>query len=74
MVMIGVSEYSTSYLTLEGKQLIENAILYLLGIDAPTGIEDVAHSKHNHKYLYDGKLFIETSGVVYDATGRRMAR
>ncbi len=75
MVMIGVSEYSTSYLTSEGKQLIENAILYLLGIDAPTGIEDVANSNPvNHKYLYNGKLFIETSGAVYDATGRRMAR
>ena len=73
--MIGVSEYSTSFLTQEGKQLIENAILYLLNIDRPQSVDEVInHKSSNRKFLYDGKLFIEASGVVYDATGRRMAR
>jgi hypothetical protein len=75
LVLIGVSEYSTSFLTQEGKQLIENAILYLLGIDRPQSVDEVLnHKSSNRKFLYDGKLFIEASGVVYDATGRRMAR
>ncbi len=75
LVMIGVSEYSTSFLTQEGKQLIENAILYLLNIDRPQSVDEVInHKSSNRKFLYDGKLFIEASGVVYDATGRRMAR
>ena len=75
LVMIGVSEYSTSYLTQEGKQLIENAILYLLGVNMPQGIEDVINrSSANHKFLYNGKLYIEASGVVYDATGCRVER
>ena len=75
MVMIGVSEYSTSYLTQEGKQLIENAILYLLGVNMPQGIEDVLHHPSaNHKFIYNGKLYIEASGVVYNATGCRVER
>lgn len=74
MVMIGVSEYSTTDLTQEGMQLIENAILYLLDIDIPAGVENQKSQITNHKYIQHGKLFIEASGAVYDATGRRMAR
>jgi hypothetical protein len=72
-IMIGVSEYSTANLTDQGKQLIENAILYLLGIDMATGLEQsIHHPSSNRKYLYDGKLFIEAGGALYDATGRRV--
>lgn len=74
MVMIGVSEYSTSYLTAQGKQLIENAIRYLLGMDFPEGIENLSSENIYHKYIQNGKLYIEACGVLYDATGRRVAR
>lgn len=74
IVMIGVSEYSTSALTYEGKQLIENAILYLMGIQMPQGIGNQQAEINNHKYIQDGKLFIQAGGYVYDVTGRRIAR
>ena len=74
MVMIGVSEYSTLYLTEQAKQLIENAILYLLSVDTPQGTEEIHHSSATHKFLHNGKLYMEASGVVYDAAGRRVAR
>ena len=73
MVMIGVSEYSTAHLTQQGKQLIENAILYLLGVDMPTGLEHITNQKskiENRKYLHNGQLFIQSGEAVYDATGR----
>ena len=73
LIMIGVSEYSTAYLTQDGKKLIENAILYQLGINMPTGIERSAirnQKSEIHKYIKDGKLFIQTSEAVYNATGR----
>jgi hypothetical protein len=71
MVMIGVSEYSTAFLTQQGKQLIENAILYLLDITMPTGLEQTANRKSlNRKFIHDGQLFIQLGETVYDATGR----
>jgi hypothetical protein len=71
MVMIGVSEYSTAYLTQEGKQLIENAILYLTGVNMPTGMEQTENSQSlNHKFIYDGQLYIQSGTQVYDLTGR----
>ena len=74
IIMIGVSEYSTAYLTLDGKKLIENAILYRLGITMPaTGIEEIVNSKSsNRKYIYDGQLFIQVGDAVFDARGARM--
>ena len=70
-IMIGVSEYSTAFLTTEGKKLIENAILYQLGIDMPAAINQIVNRKSlNRKYLYDGNLFIQTGDAVYDTTGR----
>lgn len=73
-IMIGVSEYSTANLTTEGKQLIENAILLLLGIDMPESISNQHSEIRNKKYIQDGKLFIEANSVMYDATGRRINR
>ena len=52
--MIGVSEYSTAYLTNEGKRLIENAICYLLGIENthPQGIDDAeANSSRGGSFI-----------------------
>ena len=74
IIMIGVSEYSTAYLTQDGKKLIENAILYRLGITMPvTGFEQIVNSKSsNRKYIYDGQLFIQVGDAVYSAMGRRI--
>lgn len=70
MIMIGVSEYSTAYLTEQGKQLIENAILYLLGIHMPEGLDQHPATTTYHKYIQDGKLYIQAGSTLYDATGR----
>ena len=74
MIMIGVSEYSTTYLTIDGKKLIENAILYQLGISMPTGVEQIKVNRQslNRKYLYDGQLFIQVGDAVYHVDGRRV--
>ena len=74
MIMIGVSEYSTLYLTADAKHLIENAILYLLGLDIPT--ETIKNAEHptGHsasKFIHNGQLFIRSGEAVYDCTGRR---
>ena len=71
MIMIGVSEYSTTYLSADGKKLIENAILYQLGISMPTGLEQTANRKSlNRKFIHDGQLYIQAGSALYDATGR----
>lgn len=72
LVMIGVSEYSTAYLTEQGKRLIENAILYLLGVERPEGIETIEKNTPNRKYIHNGKLFIQVDETTYDAFGQRV--
>ncbi len=77
MYMIGVSEYSTIYLTTDGKRLIENAICLLLGIqnNHPQSIEQIVNrNSSNHKFIKDGKLYIQAGGMLFDATGRRISR
>lgn len=74
LVMIGVSEYSTADLTTDGKQLIENAILYLLGVEIPTGIKNDKSPITNHKFIQDGQLFIQTGNAVYNVAGQRIIR
>ena len=75
MIMIGVSEYSTTYLTIDGKKLIENAILYQLGISMPTGIGQIVNRQSsNRKYLQDGQLFIQAGSTLYNAAGQRISR
>ena len=71
-IMIGVSEYSTVYLTDDAKQLIENAILYLLGIEMPTDLTNHKSQITNRKYIQNGQLFIQTGDRTYDALGRRV--
>ena len=73
-IMIGISEYSTAYLTQEAKQLIENAILLQLGISMPTtGIETIVNRKSsNRKFINNGQLFIEAGEQIYDARGTRV--
>ena len=74
IIMIGVSEYSTAYLTTDGKQLVENAILYQLGIDIPTNYETTKSHTINHKFIHNGVLYIQTGDAVYDTFGRRTDR
>ena len=77
MYMIGVSEYSTIYLTTDGKRLIENAICLLLGIqnNHPQGIEQIVNrNSSNQKFINNGQLFIQAGDAVYDVTGRRIKR
>jgi hypothetical protein len=72
--MIGVSEYSTTFLTTDGKRLIENAICLLLGItnNHPQDITIVNRQSSNRKFIYDGKLFIQAGDLYFDVTGRRV--
>ena len=72
MIMIGVSEYSTEFLTTQGKQLIENAICYLLHVQIPQGTESAAYPAEPHKYILHGTLYIQKGDRVYDSTGRRV--
>lgn len=74
LIMIGVSEYSTAYLTYNGKKLIENAILLQLGINMPSGVENQKSEIINHKFIKDGQLYIQAGDAVYDITGRRTNR
>jgi hypothetical protein len=73
-IMIGVSEYSSAYLTDDAKRLIENAILLQLGVSMPESIENQKSQINNQKYLKDGQLFIQAGDAVYDVTGRRVMR
>ena len=74
IIMIGVSEYSTAHLTQDGKQLIENAILYQLGIQMPTPPEDTEQiitepSPVIRKVLRDGVLYILRGDQEYTILG-----
>ena len=77
MYMIGVSEYSTAYITTDGKRLIENAICLLSGIvnNHPQGMDEtINHQSSNRKFIYEGKLFIQAGDLYFDVTGRRIHR
>ena len=73
-IMIGVSEYSTAYLSNDGKKLIENAILLQLGVSMPQAIENQKSQIKNQKFINNGQLFIQAGDAVYDVTGRRIKR
>ena len=75
LIMIGVSEYSTAFLSEDGKRLIENAICLLAGITErqPQGVEQTEthpSSTINHKFLYEGQLYIQSGYRIFDITGR----
>ena len=75
MLMIGVSEYSTAFLSEDGKHLIENAICYLLGIENKHTVEtldNTALTQQAKKYLRNGQLFIHCGDQVFDCTGKRI--
>lgn len=71
MLMIGVSEYSTSQLSEQGKQLILNAMYYLLGMrtrEPLSGIEQPAAEKAK-KIMREGRIYIEKDGRLYNILG-----
>ncbi len=75
LIMIGVSEYSTAFLSEDGKRLIENAICLLAGITErqPQGVEQTdtyPSTTINHKFLYEGQLYIQSGYRIFDITGR----
>ena len=70
MVMIGVSEYSTASLSDEGKRLIENAILYLLHMEIPTGLPTQNAQVTYLKYIQNGTLYIQVGEQIFDHLGR----
>ena len=73
LLMLGISEYSTSNLTDAGVRLVENAVYYLLGLDIPLSLGSVKEtSTPARKYLLDGQLIIERDGVRYTLTGQRL--
>ena len=73
MLMIGISEYSTAYLTHAGKRLIENAICYLLGITIPTNTEHInAEQTIASKYIHNGQIYIAINNQLYTITGQKI--
>lgn len=73
MLMIGVSEYSTAYLTHAGKRLIENAICYLLGMAIPTHTEHInAEQPIARKYIHNGQIYIAINNQLYTITGQKI--
>jgi hypothetical protein len=72
MIMIGVSEYSTAYLTEQGKQLIENAILLQLGVQMPTEAisQQAEETTAPQKILQNGRIMILRNGKIYSLSGQ----
>lgn len=72
MIMIGVSEYSTAYLTEQGKQLIENAILLQLGVQMPTEAigQQAEETTAPQKILQNGRIMILRNGKIYSISGQ----
>ncbi len=74
MLMIGLSEYSTSYLTSEALHLIENSMYYLLDMPIPTDIEQVTTNRMNgiEKRITPQGLVLIHQGKVYSVIGQRI--
>ena len=76
MMMIGVSEYSTTYLSEDGKRLIENAICYLLGIEPSTATGTITDGISSHRKILtpDGQIHISTPEGIFSLTGQRIEK
>ncbi len=74
LVMIGLSEYSTAYLTQDGLRLVENAVYYLLGKTTPdrtTGVvSPEVNSTQAKKILTPAGIRILRSGRMYTLMGQ----
>ena len=67
MVMIGVSEYSTAALTGTGLQVIENAVIYLLGLPHSGETTDLVHPDITPQ----ARKILTPQGVVIVRDGKR---
>ncbi len=63
-LMIGVSEYSTANLTTDGLILIDNAVLYLLGLLNHTGITETVKNEYTIIQHTDG-IEVKSTGSVH---------
>ncbi len=75
MVMIGVSEYSTASLTETGLQVIENAVIYLLGLPHSGETTDLVHpdiTPQARKILTPQGMVIVRDGKRYTILGNNM--
>ncbi|MBQ2540897.1 MAG: hypothetical protein II551_04530 [Paludibacteraceae bacterium] len=76
MLMIGLSEYSTVYLTDQGKQLVLNAILYQLGIEPSSKTDDTTSPRQQvsetRKILQEGQIYILRNNLRYTPAGIRV--
>ena len=80
LIMIGVSEYSTAFLTYNGKRLIENAICLQLGIpnthegdeESVTVTEDNYRRLKGEKFIQNGCLYIRIGEQIFDITGNKI--
>ena len=73
LLMLGISEYSTTNLTQAGLRLVENAIYYLLDLDIPLSLEAApAASQRAQKLWLDGQLIIIRDGLRYSVTGQHL--
>lgn len=77
LIMFGVSEYSTTQLTDNGLQLIENCLCYLLGLPLTQGsssdnteLESVPANTNVEKVFREGCLYIQRNGILYSITGQ----
>ena len=79
LVTIGISEYSTIYLTDEALQLLENAVYYLLSIPLPQGptqgitIDQQPHPTVRKVYTQQGIRLI-IGDKTYDLLGRAIGK
>ena len=72
--MIGLSEYSTAYLTQDGLRLVENAVYYLLGKTTPDRSTEMVSpevdSTQAKKILTPTGIRILRGGQMYTLMGQ----
>lgn len=75
VIMMGLSEYSMADISENGKQLVRNAIYYLLDEYPATTIRPTQTSTPTaHKVLRNGQLLILREGQVYSMQGQLLTR
>ncbi len=76
LVLIGLSEYSTAYLTQDGLRLVENAVYYLLGKTTPDrtlgSVSPVVSPTQAKKILTPNGIRIQRGGRIYTLTGQAL--
>lgn len=76
LVLIGLSEYSTAYLTQDGLRLVENAVYYLLGKTTPDRTTEIVSPEMNtvkaKKILTPAGIRILRGGRMYTLMGQAL--